>query len=99
MVWMLAAIGSNLTHADRVKAVPVFTAPAFRNCELPLNKPPWPISPLVDTGATPDVAGCCSELSAYGKPLSLKCQTKSKSGHAAPFGATAGGLVAIGLPQ
>src|SRR5712691_11740282 len=97
---MLAAAGSILIQADNVNAVPRSTATALRYCEVPFSDTPWPISPVDELGATPAVAGCCCVLSAYGKPLSLRCHTSSwLADQTEPFVLDAGSDAAAGFPQ
>src|ERR1035441_1390592 len=97
---MLLAVASSFTQADNVKAVPRFTAPPFRNCELPLSELPCPTVPAAETGTVPDKAGCCCALSAYGKPLSLKCHSRlNPCDQTEPLVVQAGVLVKAGLPQ
>src|SRR5581483_1459530 len=100
MVWMLVALLESLIHAERVNAPPMLIGPALRYCDEPLSEMPCPMNPPTETAGTPDVAGYWPVLSAYGNPLSFRCQTRLCAGaQTAPFVVEAGGLVAAGLPQ
>src|SRR5690348_16331905 len=103
---MLPMVEEMLIQVDKVNPLLRLSTPASRKFVPPSRVTPAPAAPAADPLTEPFVAGSCNVLSANGKLVRFKCQTRSKSEvvakgafQTAPLVFEAAAFVWAGLPQ